>query len=335
MLQRRTRLGVLAAACLVLSGGGDARAEWPTFFGGIPRNVQPYDPALNDLLRDRCEEPPSWSVGIGAVLLGRDAPEANILALNSDTSIALTAADIDTDMNVGPWLELNRYERCGPDVQLRYFSVADMNSTVNLRDDAGLTPQFFNATPTTLPTEASFFVESDLQSFEANLLRRTGTPLTFLVGARYLNIDEQFNVTDIPNNLLSVSSADNRLYGGQLGVEALLWTRGLSRWTVASRGGLYYADIDVYAQVDDGAGNLSIFDGNEENLGYSHEVQTNLEIPMSRYGWLRVGYHFLMVGGVASAIDQSDNLSVATATGELQYDAIGYHGLHGSVLFVW
>jgi hypothetical protein len=202
---------------------------------------------------------------------------------------------------------------------------------------------------------ASIEMESSISSFEVNLRRRLcNRPRlwpyrryhcvanSFLVGLRYLQMDERFGYvtqSSLPAGVGTVNRAlintNNDMFGVQIGMMsqfATYWENGWIDFEV--KGGIYDNEAELRSafQGANGSGTVvSNFVGTdshdrtaflgEVSLNYNHQVTTNLS--------MRLGYNAYWLSGVALASENLNTNFNILSLGPTQIDHSGdcvYHG---------
>jgi hypothetical protein len=193
-------------------------------------------------------------------------------------------------------------------------AVVEGNNDLRLAGDIGLAAvdDFFGADRMQLTSA------SELHNFEINRSRRIAcTNLSWLVGFRYLNFQEDFTIesTDADNSVSNyMVGTENNLYGAQLGG---IWRRhrGTVGLEVFGKAGVFANDTKQQQFIGD-FGNTFVFrdtraDGNE--TAFVGEIGATGLVRISERWSLRGGYNLMWIDEVARAIDQLDFTDTLTS----------------------
>ncbi len=280
---------------------------------------------------------PVWTARVGAVILDRSKPAADVLARPIGGIFTVSAGgDFDFGWDGGVDVYLARQFVSGLGVEVRYFDV-DSNAGFDYGDTGDI--RIGHTTVTNLfDVDAAY--RSKLHSTEVNLRVPSTQRVTWLAGFRWLELGEQLNY-DI--DLLSLVNNDfnwntnNHLYGGQFGLDLQLWdlTSPLSINSVL-KAGIYgnVADNHFQYRIND----FPVLQGgaNQGAVAFVGDIGVNLSYQVTRHFALMGGYQLLWLNGTALASDQSAltlaqaNVDVITTQGDLFYQ-----GAQTGVVFAW
>ncbi len=211
-----------------------------------------FYPASDDVDR-------SVTVYGGLLFLGRSRPDSQPLFSNrTNPAQQLNGRDfgfgVQTGFEIGG---LHRGFLGDVDLEVRYFSTDDMDD-FEFESFSGGVVRIHNALPFDLVGPRRVFADyvSELRSIEANLRYRCGGEddwLTVLAGLRYISLDESLvGVLVDPaavavNQQMSVA-VDNRLFGIQIGMDALLAGDRQHSIEAYGRAGIYHGDSDTVSR---------------------------------------------------------------------------------------
>ncbi|TVS15305.1 MAG: hypothetical protein EA424_16425 [Planctomycetaceae bacterium] len=228
----------------------------------------------------------SWRVTADALLLTRRDPASAALFVDqADNAEVLNASDFHLGVHAGFDASLTRWmcDRFG--IECRYFGVDHWNASVNVPTMPGTRLNSVNASPpvtVSAGTAIAASLSSELHNFELNARYRWNDQWTLLAGFRYAELDERFAADliepPVPFSIQTVTR--NRLYGGQLGADVLLWDCG----------GRFTADAFGKAGIfGNAAANRSSY-----TTGISTQTAIGDRTPVSFLGELgiRGNYHF-------------------------------------------
>jgi hypothetical protein len=313
---------------------------------------------------------PLWYASVEIVPLFRDQKDDQIFqTLGPGGPAVLESGDFETEFDAGMRLLLGatlteRYRLEGAylgsyewsdHIAVRNFNANTLGGTGNLFSPfsnfgrpTGISGVDFNRF-------ASIEMTSSFNSVELNLRRRCcNRPKmwpyrdhhcianSFLLGLRYLDVDERFRyVTQsaIPVGVGSVNRAlidtTNELFGVQVGMLSQFTTYWDSGWIdFEIKGGIYHNEASLrsaYDAADGGNAPISSFVGADErdrtsflgeiSLSYTHQFTSNMSA--------RLGYNAFWLTGVAVASENmSTNINILSL-GPAQVDHGGdlvYHG---------
>ncbi|MEM6474105.1 MAG: hypothetical protein AAF802_31435 [Planctomycetota bacterium] len=224
----------------------------------------------------------------------------------------------------------------GLDMELIYFEVGDTVADASL--NAGsfpsasvLNPIFFSGIPVTPVAANTFRLESDIESIEWNLNYRPLPRLKLISGLRWVNLEESFDITDAGTTTGVFSNADNEFFGVQIGGEATIWTNGVFRLFASGKYAFLENDIDGNATA---LNNSIDYSGDDDASLFDLEIGVSGAI--SKSATLQVAYQGLFLSDAASALDQSNQLSLfTTAAQQPSLTDLEWHGVHFGITFVW
>ena len=269
------------------------------------------DPACgcDDACDDCCDFGPflackRWNIQAGAPLMVRNNVPEGIIT------------DDDGDKEIGPasgfyaGFQLNaiKYRDNCRDIE---FGIMTMGNGGPLRangfgPDAVLEPG--------LPIGSGVAItsyKSDVLSLEANLRLRRSDRFSWIVGARYINLNETLLANTVssgpPFFAIGAITTKNNLFGGQFGAGAILAQS--CRWTVNGvvRGGIYYNDCEnTIAALSLFGPFLSQEDRNP--IAYEADAQLMATYWMTDHFGFRFGYQVMVLDRVAVVPSQLTSL---------------------------
>lgn len=257
-----------------------------------------------------------WTVDALMLWQGNVASRPLFLTNTVPPTTALDVNQIDAPVAVGPrvGLILNLTKCHG--IEANWFQVEPFSGTQVLapgasqyamNDLAGLTASDIDSAVGT--TSAAF------KSFELNWRRRTCTPFTWLTGFRWVEWDQRLgivnNYTDATvdppvtgTDTVAVATGNN-LFGGQVGLDALLWNTG--RWVTVNgiaKAGAFY-NYQAFQRTDVlGRSEVSAYPAPNSGTAFVGEVGVNGTVQICRWLAWRAGYNFFWLSGVAVPASQ-------------------------------
>jgi hypothetical protein len=281
--------------------------------------LQPQTSAPVQELNAADDRPEKWNVYGGSVLLHRSAPAPGALVTTIFLPGAPTILDA-SNLNLG-WMwgfdagaTYNFNDRWGMDI--KYLQVQPWTATFgpvtvptsNVANQ-GLPSFVF------LPNAVSAQYLSTLRSAEINGRYAPLSWLTALAGFRYVNIDEMAkltqNVVGAPITATNLDLTSNHLFGGQIGLDALLINSGrLTIDTYAKAGifGAYIRTLDGFELVAFGvpAPGTPFFvrTANRGQVSFFGDGGLNATYRFNSWVSVEGGYQLMWISGAALAGDQ-------------------------------
>lgn len=260
----------------------------------------------------------------------------------------LSTGDLNPDVGAGMRVLVGtRLNECWA-VELGYFGIFGQtaNSSVVLEDlilipgDLGLNVNNFVAAD-----RADIQYSTNLQSAEANLVRCNCCcdcdincrSAEWLLGFRYLNLDERFSLTAVDSAESSTRYAvrtQNHLFGAQVGSRL---RRCYGRWSVEGTGkaGLYANDASQSADaiIDfDNFERRPAVSSSTGQVAFVGELNLTGVYQINSCWGLRAGYNLLWVEGVALAPDQLDfTFTPTSGTAIVSNGGVFMHGVSAGV----
>lgn len=288
-----------------------------------------------DVAPGKCSKPcecccgPTWTASADAVFMQRSRPDS--LVLMQDAVVPTRNLNADTlgfDFDAGWDVALERHTENGS-LEARLLSIDGWDSSATAIVGAPTLVRINNAVPFFLPgvTSVNARYDSKLLSAELNLRCPLTDRISWLGGFRYLELDEHFhadlNAAALPSTYDTTTR--NRLYGGQLGLDADLWCRG--RLTVRGLGkvGIFHNSAGQNTVLDTGVVTVTAAD-TRNRAAFVGELAFTANYCLTDRLSLRGGYDLLWLETVALATDQVPATNFFTSAG---IDAAGgtfYHG---------
>lgn len=285
-----------------------------------------------------CCEDACWVARFEALALWRSAPANRPLytTFNVNTQTAgptvFNANQFQSDPVAAPRLTIARIDECGRGFEASYLYAGTFYSDRSLplvtNGYAFAAPGIYNNNwgPANTPISAAQQqLTSSLQTAEINFREPLGWGATrFLAGFRWFQWRENWQMEDQfedPTNP-TVTGTDywrtnsmNNLFGGQIGLESVLWNRGQGGVRLESlvKAGAYYNAANQSSAYDyqSSQGGVPIFGfsravtvNGPAGAAFSGEVGLTGVMPLRRNLDLRVGYFGLWLQGLAQPTRQ-------------------------------
>ena len=255
-----------------------------------------------------------WTGRADAVMLWRSAPYSRELVRTGPVAggtPVLNANQLESGMAAGPRIQLFRKNACGNAIEFGYLGAWNFQSEKLLR---GTAPAAFAAD--LLGNSASFQdgdvnLTSHIQTLELN----SRTPMCagnvqFICGVRWLEWAESFSLdTQTPGPGFTdnwSSRTVNNLYGGQIGIDALLYSNSWLHVESVLKGGAYWNDAlsrQMYQSNTAGSTEVSAYD-TPSPAAFVGELGFTGVLPLTSWLDFRFGYLVFWLQGIAQPTRQ-------------------------------
>jgi hypothetical protein len=262
-----------------------------------------------------------------AIALWRNAPASRPLFDTFDPvtltvgPTAFNANQLQSDPLAAPRLTIARLDECGRGFEAAYLYAGNFYSQRSLptvQDGYAVAapgiygnPFGLNATPISSAQEQ---LTGTLQSAEFNFREPLGWGSTrFLAGFRWLQWWETWSMVGVPSDPTNFgtdnwgNNSNNNLYGGQIGLDSMLWNSGKGfRLEGLVKAGAYYnaaSQTSTYSN-DVAPVNEFITVNSPAGAAFVGEVGLTGVVPLRRNLDLRVGYFGLWLQGLAQPTQQ-------------------------------
>lgn len=267
-----------------------------------------------------------------AILMFRGPPASRPLFTTFDpVAVAagptvLNASQLSSNPIAAPRIALERADACGRGVEGVFLYAGNFYAQRDLpfvSQGYALAPPgiYGNTWGVNAPPldSAQTTLLSNLYSAEVNLRSPIGFGATrFLAGFRWLQWGENFRLTDqFTDPLLPDTGVDfyrtnciNNLYGGQIGLDTLLWNRGDGfRVESVVKAGAYYnaaaqSSAYDYSTASGFAFSRAVTVNGAGSCSFVGEVGLTAVVPLHRNLDLRCGYFGLWLDSIAQPINQ-------------------------------
>lgn len=288
--------------CPECDGAGCRRCRWWAWAAGLGHG--------------RCHDA-CWIGRADALILWRDAPPNRpLVAGGANAATLLNATDLQSTLAAGPRVSILRMNNCtGNGLEATYLWVGNFQSTRDLAPQANpysLSPPGIYGNANTTFTTGTASLTARLQGFELNrhvALRRN---LRFLWGFRWLEWEERFLLrNEAVGGFSDVFQTNclNDMYGGQIGLDALLSSTRWCRIESVVKAGAYYnnaVQTSAYTTTNPAnAGTAAITVGQSPlNCTFVGEVGVTGVVPITPCLDVRFGYFGLWLSGLAQPTQQ-------------------------------
>ena len=155
-----------------------------------------------------------------------------------------------------------------------------------------------------LPVDsAQLFTTSFIQSAELNWRRRTCTPITWIGGFRWVEWNQQMNITEYAGGQqigFFNTATGNNLYGGQGGVDIALWNdnNGPVKVNAVGKAGVFYNNAFQRSSFSD-FGATTPASAIADQTAFFGEFGVNSSVRLTSWLSWRLGYSLFWLSGVA------------------------------------
>lgn len=302
-----------------------------------------------------------------AVMFRRDVHGATDAAtLNSTDNLVLSTRDLDMPFNAGPrFLVGHTFEDSPYQVEFSYFWLSDLNEAVAVRDntpnDVGTLGNLFSpftgfgATPAEgldYNNLVSIREFSFMHNMELNLRRQLPMPpgilsTSFLIGARFMGIREQFSYFSQSDAPLPGTTNDvrvrtrNELYGFQIGglfefnVDRLWWINTELKGAICNNAA---GQQTLYTQAIGGVPAEFTSTRSKDGTSFIGDIALTLVCRPTAHLTTRLGYQAIWVTGAAIAAKNLNTDAEILRLGPAQINQRGnvvYHGPHAGIEIAW
>ena len=278
---------------------------------------------------------PTWTFTADAIVMQRISLNGVPLALRqTDGATLLNSQNIQFNDAAGPRFIIARQLNSCCDLQFEYFSIDGSHGFFSAGDANGV--QLSNIAPLvqgSAGTNLNFYDHARLYNFELNLRRKTEDGPTFLVGLRWLELQESLDVnlvTPLVNLPEWNSDANNHLFGGQLGAEWAVWPKG-GRFGLDGlvKAGAYACHA---AQVNSSPLYSPTAEAEIDRAAFVGEIGLTAHFQITDHVLLRGGYQLMWIDGIALAPSQIPLTNLSTGTTGINADGgVLYHGGFGGL----
>jgi hypothetical protein len=307
---------------------------------GIAETCQQCCPTICRECCQCCPCCPKWTIRAGAVFLDRNRPSSStILTANFDPNSAVVLNGNQFDPSVGWGYEVSairhRIRNTSFDVEARYFGVYGFSSTVGPFAAApGLATQFVIPGGFLDPTVSTATFTSQLQNVEFNLRHHCGPSIQLLGGFRWVELDDNLSIFSVATNGAGSATqniiTNNRLFGGQVGIDAFLWQRGRLSLDGIGKAGIYGNAVNNNLLITQPGGPTFNGGASQGQTAFVGEMGLTGRYRVTSALSLRATYQLLWLDGVAIATDQIRTLSINGVGGPpsgVNYNTVFYNGM--------
>lgn len=262
----------------------------------------------------------TWVGRVDALIAWRSAPPDRPLIETGLSGLpVLNANQMDSPVAAGPRFSIFRFNDAnGTAIETTYFQLANWRSerTFEAQPDLyALAPPGIYGNDNTQNFDTGFAsLGASLKSLEVNRHWWIGDHVRFLGGFRWMEWQENFFLADEFVDTVTIqdfyrTNCMNSLYGGQIGLDAVLFTLPWLRCDSVVKGGAYYnnaVQTSLYASDATGSFLSQSVTVNQSPVSCSFvgEVGVTGVIPVTNWLDVRVGYTGLWLTGLVQPTQQ-------------------------------
>ena len=261
----------------------------------------------------RCCGPGCWTGRADAVMLWRSAPYSRELVVTGPAAggtPVLNANQLESGMAAGPRIQLFRTDACGNAIEFGYLGAWSFQSERVL---SGTTVAAFETdligSGDTSFQNGNVDLTSHIQTIEVNSRVPMGAGnVQFICGVRWLEWAESFSLNTTSGPIFNdnwSSRTVNNLYGGQIGIDALLYSNSWLHVESVLKGGAYWNDAlsrQIY-QANGVGTEVSAYD-TPSPAAFVGELGFTGVLPLTSCLDFRFGYLVFWLQGIAQPTRQ-------------------------------
>ena len=255
-----------------------------------------------------------WTTRVDAVMLWRSAPYSRELVITGPGPVGspvLNANQLESGMAAGPRIQLFRTDACGNAIEFGYLGAWNFQSEKLLRGtsiNAYAADNILGSTSSFQDGDVN--LTSHIQTIEVNSRTPMGAGnVQFICGIRWFEWAESFVLdTETPGPGFTdvwSSRTVNNLYGGQIGIDALLYSNTWLQVESVLKGGAYWNDAlsrQIYQQ--NGVGNEVTAYDTPSPAAFVGELGFTGVLPLTSNLDFRFGYLVFWLQGIAQPTRQ-------------------------------
>lgn len=261
-----------------------------------------------------CCRPGCWTGRAEAVMLWRSAPYSRELVRTGPAAggtPVLNANQLESGMAAGPRIQLFRTDACGNAIEFGYLGAWSFQSEKLLRGTAlnAFATDILGQTPPVSFQDGDVNLTSHIQTIEVNSRTPMGAGnVQFICGVRWLEWAESFSLNATSGPLFTdnwSSRTVNNLYGGQIGIDALLYSNSWLHVESVLKGGAYWNDAlsrQIY-QANGVGTEVSAYD-TPSPAAFVGELGFTGVLPLTSHLDFRFGYLVFWLQGIAQPTRQ-------------------------------
>jgi hypothetical protein len=256
---------------------------------------------------------PKWYVQGGAMFLWRNNGAVNqpVVESNIDQSTLLDTHSADFDTGIGPRILIGMRTSANEAWMVQYFSAFDFDGNSSITVPGGLAaPGSLGQTGTdwSFADQMSIHYTSEINNFEINHMRTWGN-WSFLAGFRFLDLNEDYDITSISGADTSFYNVHTRndLFGAQLGGR-YRQCYGRFFWDFTGKAGVYGNAAQQTQLLTDNDNTTVDRDSisHKGTVAFVGDLNLSVGFQLNCVWAFRCGYNLMWIDEVALAPDQLD-----------------------------
>lgn len=279
-----------------------------------------------------CSCVPNWTIRAELLFWNRAGGTSVPLVT---APIPLASGDLAGGWGVGPRLTAIKhgiFDSCW-DLEVSYFGIDGLGGTSNV---VGATSYLTNPAIPLAALPVAMTYNSELQNFEVNGRRAYNDWVTWFVGFRALQVDELLSANINAGASTHSVATRNRLYGAQLGLDALLLDCDCWYVNAVGKVGVYGNSADQVTTTTGVGGALPLITYTGGDASFVGEIGLNANYRLTDRLTVLAGYNLLWVNSLALAPDQLAATDMNTGVGALDVGGnLFYHGFNFGLEYGW
>jgi hypothetical protein len=318
------RLSLLAWIAICCLGESSLLAQFRDNFLGDPGVWGRVNPGSSGY--------PTVSFASDLVILSRAAPASQTILYDGSFNPLLDASQLGGSSAAGGRFNLTFFDPSGWDVMFDGLFMDEFDRRRTVDSSGGVNLIFYQGLAVAPVDTVSY--RSRLNTGELNVRRRLSPQLGLLAGIRSLQLSEDTDFSQASANSNYTSQAGNRLFGVQLGAEAVLPARGYGRVFASGKYGVYNDRFRIGAQASSGGSPIHV-QVRDDMTSFVGDFNAGFEMQTVPCMTLRFGYQCLWINNVALSVDQLNQYSLFTNDGSVHKSSPVFHGGFVGLVFVF
>lgn len=277
------------------------------------------------IIRNRLDSGYTWTASADALFMTRVGGKSATLIQDAGSEALLNSQDVYFPWVAGPRVGIVGEDVLfGCDLEASFFDLDFLFNKGMTIPDGGGSYLVFNEPTFALDSgdAVNYRYLSQLRSTEINLRHPLWERFSVLMGFRYIDLHEDLSST--VNDLLYVdSNVDNHLYGGQIGMNVAIVNTCRFSIEGVMKAGVYGNHSDLEMRVRDLYNHLGT---KTSHTAFTAEIGLMGIVQVTNHLALRGGYQAMWLDGVATAIDQLENVNPIDSEKPYMGGTLFYHG---------
>ena len=285
---------------------------------------------------------PVFGFDVGAIWLTRQTPAAQNLVADQNSTVLRNANQLRGSAGDGLDMALsffNIFRESPIDFQMRFFQASGIGGSETLTATQVI-PTFYSGVPINPVNSNDLLYETQIRSFEANIVYRTPFRIRMLSGFRFFEVDEVYDVVDNVNSANGTtvgffSRAENTMAGGQIGAEGTLISNNNGRVFGSCKWALLSNDAFGTARALNSSGAPIEEVAKDSIASQLLDYQLGGSLCLSRRFSVYAGYQGLVASDLAMVLEQNRNATIFTPTNPIYASDSQWHGFRLNLVGIW